>query len=248
MRTTIKFPKDLSNVVYEYFTKENELNDFLNSENLLKYHFNLGMYLRNHYKLWEKKFYDEYNLLIHPDDVSSYFVEESQKILKANKMNYLLDTLKEEMLKVRDAETALKNICKKMNGELVDAYGGFISTDLISKEKFYVPNAYGQEDNWYDLKQNENEVLFDFVVVYKNRVEFLIFENSSVKTDIVYFDFDIDLSNFGGKRGYYLYENKLLLRTTNNFYKTLPKDYKNSESEKWCSAPHFSINLKNKRI
>jgi len=54
--------KDMKGV--DIFSKTSE-ND------LIRYHMGLGMMLRNHYKLWEKKKLEKY---INPDDYTEYFM------------------------------------------------------------------------------------------------------------------------------------------------------------------------------
>ena len=50
-------------------------------EDMINYHFNIGMELRNHYKLWESKIkqLDEFGFEVHPDDISFEFIKEAQR-------------------------------------------------------------------------------------------------------------------------------------------------------------------------
>ena len=74
-------PEDLVEVVKLLLTNNlkdfKPLDEFINTDknNLIKYHFSLGMELRNHYNLWTKKFEDEHGFEIHPDDVSFEFIK-----------------------------------------------------------------------------------------------------------------------------------------------------------------------------
>jgi len=80
-------PEDLVEVVKLLLSDDlkdfKPLNDFINTDenDLIIYHFSLGMELRNHYSLWTKKFEDEYGFKIHPDDVSFEFIKLAHKTL-----------------------------------------------------------------------------------------------------------------------------------------------------------------------
>jgi len=81
----IKYPKDLLEVTKNMFEDKERLLIFIASSELVMYHFSLGMYLRNHYKLWNPKEMHKYvdkDSWYSADEVSYKFVEKVQKMLK----------------------------------------------------------------------------------------------------------------------------------------------------------------------
>jgi len=81
-------PEDLVEVVKLLLTDNlkdfKPLDDFIKTDenDLIKYHFSLGMELRNHYSLWTKRFEDKNGFEIHPDDVSFEFIKYAHTQLK----------------------------------------------------------------------------------------------------------------------------------------------------------------------
>ena len=87
----MKYPNDLKEIVVLELTNNlkdyTELNKFqvCNTQDLYMYHFGLGTFLRNYYKLWETiEEYVSEDEFIHPDDVSFEFLKEAQKQLQEN--------------------------------------------------------------------------------------------------------------------------------------------------------------------
>jgi len=81
----IKYPKDLLEVTKNMFEDKEGILKFIASNELELYHFSLGMYLRNHYKLWNIKEMHKYvdkESWYSADEVSYKFVEKAQKLLK----------------------------------------------------------------------------------------------------------------------------------------------------------------------
>lgn len=82
------YPDDLKEVVKNYFN-DDDLTDFINSSasSLFKYHFSLGMMLRNYYKLWVpeniKKYSDD--IWMSADDMSFEFIKKINNDLKLEK-------------------------------------------------------------------------------------------------------------------------------------------------------------------
>ncbi len=81
------YPVDLVETVTLYVTDNlkdmSALKTFKDTkeEDMINYHFNIGMELRNHYKLWESKIeqLDEFGFEVHPDDISFEFIKEAQR-------------------------------------------------------------------------------------------------------------------------------------------------------------------------
>lgn len=79
----MKYPENLTEYITITLTKS-ELNDFIKTpeKDLIKYHFGLGMNLRNYYKLWKNT--DKYsdNMIIDADEISFEFIKKTHKELQ----------------------------------------------------------------------------------------------------------------------------------------------------------------------
>lgn len=85
-----QIPDDLKLVTKNFFT-EAELIKFIkcDEDNLIKYHFSLGMFYRNHYKLWNEKNIKKYSndMWMNADDLSWEFM----KIIHKHMVNLMQD-------------------------------------------------------------------------------------------------------------------------------------------------------------
>ena len=162
-------------------------------------------------------------------------MEKEKNILLPYIFEYIKDNIVKtvdeyEKYEFIDMAATLYKTSKKFQLENVDAYGSF------KNEEFIFLNAYGQEDYWEEF--NYDVVALDIygtchcMTVTNNIASFETFE-SNIK---------IDLSDFGGKRGYYYKKNKkVTFRTTPEFYNSLSKEQKYPKGKKGQSDTHFTI-------
>jgi len=133
--------------------------------------------------------------------------------------------------KINNFEETLRIISRVYDIKIIDAYGSLQGSirEYKNNKEFFIPNSYGQEDNWKGK--------FNFVILFRD--EILIFRKNKVKS--VKLNIKVDLNDFGGKRGFYLKKHKVLLRFNKEKYKNLPKENKNKKTENDASGPHFTI-------
>ena len=151
----------------------------------------------------------------------------------------------------------------------------------VEEGKFYVPNAYGQEDWWEDENPNPSSTIdiefpdawtynekygewedphdpiepdigwygrVDYVMLFDHKVVIVELNlDTQEVTNIIEVpisDILIDLTDFGGKRGYYYVKGEhVQFRTNRNFYDSLPDKYKYPIDEEGLRISYFTIKL-----
>ena len=127
-----------------------------------------------------------------------------------------------------------------LNIDVMDAYYTIKLT--IDEGEVIIPNTYGNECSFAD--STEDDTYFDFILVYRDKIVTVDVDGDDLNPVITYYNYNNKnlFDEVGGKRAFYNEKDYILLRVSQDFYKTLPDENKFPQGEHWCSGPHFKLN------